>query len=190
MDSDMDVLTDEQLVETYRAGDEASLQVLFERYVGPVYNFVCRYVGNEGDAQDIVQDAFVSVWKNIKRFDPNRKFKTWIFAIAKNASLNWIKKKKPILFSAFENAQGENVLADTLSDPAPLPDELLADVDLARKLSLAVAQLNPNWRAVLSLRYDNQLTFQEISEALSEPLDTVKSRHRRALLHLKELLSG
>jgi len=188
--------TDKQLIESYLAGDEPALRSLFERYIKHVYNFVYRYAGSS-DAEDITQDAFVSAWKNIKKFDTEKSFRTWIFVIAKNASLNWIKKKKPVLFSEF-SAQGgsasggenEYVFEETLADPAPLPDELFARAGLRKELSSALLALNPKHRMVLFLRYNDHLTFEEISESMGEPLNTVKSRHRRALIRLKDLLTG
>ena len=192
--------TDEQLIRSYLSGSEEALRELVERYLKPVYHFVYRYVKTRGDAEDIVQDVFLSVWKNIEKFDCEKKFKTWIFTIAKNASLNWIKKKKPILFSEFsarggsafggENETGENVLAETVADPSALPDVLYQKAELAENLSFAMRKLTPAHQTVLSLRHRDQFTFQEISERLSESIHTVKSRHRRALAALKKVLSS
>lgn len=182
--------TDEQLIKKYLTGDDEALRQLIERYLKPVYNFVHRYVSSGGDAEDLTQEAFVNAWKNLKKFDQNKKFKTWIFSIAKNASLNWIKKKKPDLFSAFENESGENALIESIADPSPLPDELFHRAGLAEQLSAAMAKLNPDYRTVLLLRYNDHFTFREIAESLGEPLHTIKSRHRRALILLKNLLAS
>ena len=181
--------TDEQLVEAYVAGDGEALRSLIDRYIKPIYAFVHRYIGRDGDAEDVTQDVFVSAWKSIGRFDRQKKFKTWIFAIAKNASLTWIKKKRPALFSELENECGADMLAASVPDSSPLPDELFACADLAGNLRAAMETLNPNYRAVLFLRYNDHFTFREISESLHEPLHTVKSRHRRALSMLKKLLT-
>ncbi len=184
----MEILSDEKLVAEYLAGDEKALRILIGRYLKPVYNFVYRYVASAGDAEDIVQDVFASVWKNIKKFDQNKSFKTWIFSIAKNASLGWIKKKKPSLFSEFNNKEGDNSLVESIEDSSPLPDELFVRADLAKKLASAMEKLSPNYRIVLLLHYNDHFTFQEISESLGEPLNTVKSRHRRAIISLRKLL--
>ena len=184
----METRNDEKLVADYLKGDEQALRLLIERYLGPIYNFVYRYVGSE-DAEDITQNVFVNIWKNIKKFDRNRKFKTWIFSIAKNASLDWLKKKKPLAFSDFQNEEGENLLAESIVDSSPLPEELFSQSDLNRKLSEVIKKLNPNYRIVLTLRYNDHFTFREIAETLGESLDTVKSRHRRALNTLKKFLT-
>ncbi len=185
-----DKKNDSELIASYLSGDEAALQALFERYLKPVYGFVYRYVGNAGDAEDITQDAFVNAWKNLKKFDRSRNFKTWLFAIAKNAALNWLKKKKPALFSEFEKEDGGNLLAETLADPAPLPEKIFADKELGRKLAAAMEGLKPDYRTVLLLYYNDHLTFEEIGEAVGKPLNTVKSQHRRALIALRTQIAN
>ena len=186
---DMQNYSDEQLITRYLKGEEESLEFLIKKYLQPIYSFVSRYVGSEKDAKDITQEIFLKVWKNLKKFDPQRSFKTWIFSIAKNASIDFLKKKKVLPFSAFENEEGENVLTETLADPSPLPDEIVARVDAGEKLRQAMELLIPKYRTVLYLRYNDHFTFREIAETLDEPLDTIKSRHRRALILLKKLLT-
>lgn len=180
--------SDRQLVTNYLAGDEKSLEVLIKRYLKPIYSFVYRYVGNGQEAEDITQEVFVKIWRNLKKFDQNKNFKTWIFSIAKNTSINWLRKKKAIPFSNFENEEGENMLAETLADPAPLPNEILEQAGIAKILNVAINKLNPKYRMVLFLYYNDHFTFREIAEILDEPINTIKSRHRRALILLKRLL--
>jgi len=181
-------LTDEQLVLRYRDGSEPAFRVLVERYLTPVYNFVHRYAGNDGDAADIAQDVFVSVWRNIRRFDADRQFKTWLFAIAKNAALNWVKKKRPSLFSQFETEEHTGGLADMLADASQSPEALMAHLDHSSRLSAVLGRIGAMYRTVLELRYTEGRTLKEIASALGEPLHTVKSRHRRGLLALRKLL--
>ena len=181
--------SDKQLITDYLKGDEESLELLIQSYLKPIYSFVYRYTGSTQDAEDVTQESFVKVWRNLKKFDQQKSFKTWIFAIAKNTALDHLKKKKAIPFSYFENEEGGNMIIDTLADPAPLPDELLEKVGMAQILTSAMEKLSPKYRMVLFLRYNDHFTFREIGESLGEPLHTVKSRHRRALVQLKELLS-
>ncbi|MGC8851711.1 MAG: RNA polymerase sigma factor [Minisyncoccia bacterium] len=181
--------SDEQLITNYLAGDEKSLEILIHRYLKPIYNFVYRYIGDEQEAEDITQVVFVKMWKSLKKFDQKKKFKTWIFHIAKNTSLDFLKKKRAIPFSEFENEEGENKLIETLIDPAPLPDELFERANVGEILHTVMNRLAPKYRMILFLRYNDHFTFREISEALGEPLNTIKSRHRRALIKLKGLLS-
>ncbi len=181
--------SDQQLIAAYFQGNEKSLEVLIKQYLKPIYSFVFRYVGNFQDAEDITQEVFVKVWRNLKKFDQNRSFKTWIFSIAKNASIDWLRKKKTVPFSSFENEEGKNKLIETLADPAPLPSELLERADIAQILTSAMEKLSPKYRMILFLHCNDHFTFREIAEVLEESIDTVKSRYRRALIILKKLLS-
>ncbi len=181
--------SDQQLIADYFVGDEKSLEILIHRYLKPIYSFIYRHVGNGEAAEDITQEAFVQVWRNLKKFDRNKSFKTWIFHIAKNTSFDFLKKKKAIPFSEFENEEGGNKLIETLVDPAPLPDDLFERAHVGKILHTAMSRLAPKYRMVLFLRYNDHFTFREIAEALGEPLHTIKSRHRRALIQLKKLLS-
>jgi len=195
----MSDLNDGQLVLGYLKGDDESLVVLIKRYLKPIYNFICRYVRNGAEAEDIAQEVFLRVWKNIKKFDREKKFKTWIFSIAKNAALDFIKKKKAMPFSDFSSKggsafggtdeEGENIIENSIADTELLPSEVLERADIARILNEALEKLSPKYRAVLFLYYNENFNFREIAEILGEPIDTVKSRQRRALIMLKKLLS-
>lgn len=180
--------SDEQLVSDYLQGDEASLELLIQRYLKPIYSFAYRYVGGGQDAEDITQEVFVKAWRNIKKFDQSKSFKTWLFSIVKNSCIDFLKKKRTIPFSEFDTEDGGNLITDTLADPSPLPQELLERAGMARILDSAMEKLSPKYRMVLFLRYNDHFNFREIAESLGEPLHTITSRHRRALIKLKEIL--
>ncbi|MEK7541855.1 MAG: sigma-70 family RNA polymerase sigma factor [Patescibacteria group bacterium] len=180
--------SDERLITDYLAGDEKSLEILFGRYLKPIYSFAYRYVGGGQEAEDVTQEAFVKVWRHIKRFDRSKSFKTWIFSIAKNTAIDFLKKKKLIPFSEFENEDGENTITETLADPSPLPQELLERASVAQVLHSAMEKLSPRYRMVLFLRYNDHFNFREIAESLGEPENTIRSGHRRAMVMLKKLL--
>jgi RNA polymerase sigma-70 factor (ECF subfamily) len=183
-------ISDEQLVDFYLKGDKKSLETLVSRYLGLVYVFVFRLAGNSGDAEDIVQEAFLKTWKNLKKFDREKKFKTWLFNIAKNAAVDHLRKKKAFLFSDLENNEDKLEFSETIRDPSPLADEIFDRKRLNETLSLLIEKLTIKQRTVLYLYYNDHFNFREISEILDEPLDTVKSRHRRALIRLKEMLES
>lgn len=179
--------SDRQLITDYFKGDEESFEILVKRYLKSVYGFVYRYAGNPHDAEDITQTVFVKVWRNLGKFKRRRNFKTWIFRIARNASLDWLKKKKPIAFSAFETEEG-NFLVETLVDPLPLPDELAEKKNVSEMLSRAMEKLPFNYHLVLILHYRHSFTFREIAGILKESIDTVKTRHRRGIAALRKFL--
>jgi RNA polymerase sigma-70 factor (ECF subfamily) len=172
--------SDEQLVGDYLKGDEKSLEILIKRYLGPIYGFVFRFVGNREDAEEIAQEVFVKVWRNLKKFNRSKSFKTWIFSIAKNTAVDFLRKRRVQVFSETE--------IETVVDPAPLPQELLEKAEMVKLLEPALNKLERKYRMVLLLYYNDHFNFREIAEILDEPLNTIKSRHKRALIILKKLL--
>lgn len=181
---------DQQLIIDYLKGEEKALEVLIQNYLKPVYNFIYRYANDSMVTEDIVQETFIKVWKNIKKFDKDKKFKTWLFQIAKNTALDYLKKKNPISFSALSrnDEDGNQRLAEQIVDSKPTPDEVLLQAESDTGLELAIEKLSATQRAVLTLYYTEQFNFREIGEILSEPLDTVKSRHQRAITTLRKIL--
>lgn len=192
---------DQILIKAYLLGDEESLDILIQSYLKPIHSFAYRYVGNAKDAEDVTQEVFVKVWRHIKKFDHNKSFKTWVFMITKNTALDLLKKnrasaggKKETPFSDLaifgDDGIEINNTFENISDPALLPIELLERKDIKKVLDAAMEKLDLKYRMVLFLRYNDHFSFQEISESLEEPIDTIKSRHRRALIKLRELLQG
>lgn len=182
---------DARLVAAFINGDGDSFAALVDRHMSMVYKFVYRYVGNAGAANDIVQDVFIKVWKNIKKFDPEKNFKTWLLTIAKNTALDSIKKKKAVLFSKIE--EGETDLDAFLApyvESVDLPDELFEKKQVKADLERVLTELSPTYRSVLLLRYTEHLKFREIADMLQEPIDTIKSKHRRALIQLRKILQS
>ena len=189
----MEHLSDEQLVLEYRAGKEAALEVLFARYLRSIYNLAYGYARYLGEADDIAQQVFIKVWKNLKKFDQAKRFRPWIFKIAKNTALDFVKQKHLIAFSELANADGSNSWLDNLptlnsgeaSDVAKAVDRNLSNNIIAG----ALEKLPTIYKIVLTLRIEKDFSFREIAEYLNEPLNTVKSRYRRALSLLKKSLA-
>jgi len=180
--------TDEQLIAAHRKGDEEALHLLIERNIGSVFNFTYRLSGSISDAEDITQATFVKVWRNLHSFDDARRFRPWLFAIARNAMLDEVRKRKHTLFSSLE-AEG-NSIEETLQDNAPLPDEEADSLMRSREARKALDRLSNLERTIIMLHLDEDMTFQEIGDILGEPLNTVKSRYRRTLEALKRELKN
>jgi RNA polymerase sigma-70 factor (ECF subfamily) len=161
---------------------------LLGRYLKPVYGFVHRMTEGSHETEDIVQEAFVKAWKKLKSFDQAKNFKAWIFTIAKNTAIDHLRKKQPASFAEFENDEGGNWIEETFQDSAPLPPELFERKQLKRELEGALDKLPPKSRMAVLLHFQDGMTFNEIGEILGEPLNTVKSRVRRALAALKDWL--
>mgnify|MGYP001566607817 FL=1 len=180
---------DKQLVWDYLSGDETALNIIIRRHLKLVYNFAYRLTGRAQDSEDISQETFIKIWKNIKRYDQNQEFKTWLLAIAKNTAIDWLRKRKDFVFSDFETTEGKNSILDFLADSAPIPDKVALQAEDKKFIGELLSQLSPSDREIISFRYDDSLTFEKIGRILSQPLNTVKSRHRRAMVFLRKILN-
>ncbi len=168
---------------------EDEFKKLVKQNLRSVYNLAYRYANNKNDAEDITQEAFLKAWKNVKKFDAQKNFKTWVLTIAKNTTFDFLRKRKSLVFSDMENSEGENKTLENIENPSPLPNEIFEQKELAKNLNLAFEKLPPNFRAVLSLHYNEELAFEEIASILEKPMNTVKSWHYRALKILRNLLT-
>lgn len=170
--------------------DEAELiSDLVKRYLKSVYNFALRLVNDREAAEDIAQETFIKTWKNLGRFETGRNFKTWLLTIAHNTAIDWLRKKRVLVFSDFENDNGDNSFVDSIADPTPLPEEMMAQKETGKLLEKALVKLSLLDREILTLHYEQNLTFEEIGQILNQPLNTVKSRHHRALATLRKFLN-
>jgi RNA polymerase sigma-70 factor, ECF subfamily len=179
--------TDEALIAEYLAGDEEAFSLLVKRHLKTVYSFAARSV--KSDAEDITQEVFLKVWRNLGNYDSrDAKFKTWLMRIARNTVIDALRKRKPFAFSDLER-DGEDTFGDT-PDLEPLPDEIVARAHDERAIEAALAQTPPLYREIVLLHYMSGLTFHEIGQILDVPPNTARSRHRRALAHLRRNLEA
>lgn len=186
----MEEFSDSELVTKYLAGEGYALDELVRRYFRQVFLFAKTFVHANEPAEDITQESFVKAWKNLKKFDHDKKFKTWLFQIAKNTSIDYLRKHKNLV--AAENL-GEEQMADRLeriTDSSPLPEQALDWDLLNHKLEKLIQSLPPIYKEVMALHLREELTFQEIAEVLNQPINTIKSRYRRALILIREELTS
>jgi RNA polymerase sigma-70 factor (ECF subfamily) len=181
---------DNELIELYKNGEREALKYLINRYASPLFNFVARLT-DRNDAPDIVQDIFIKVWKNIKKFDSKKaSFRTWIFTIARNSVTDFLRKKRNISFSDVnENIDGdENSFEENIESEDLLPDEALQKLEDIETLNETLEKLRPDYLEILVLYYQEEMTFEEIGEVLDKSINTVKSWHRRAILELRKMM--
>ncbi|HRZ95490.1 MAG TPA: RNA polymerase sigma factor [Candidatus Moranbacteria bacterium] len=176
---------DNDLIENFLAGDDSAFSELVKKYLKPVYNFLYHFVTDREALDDITQETFIKAWKNIGKFDQEKKFKTWIFTIAKNTAYDWLKKKKTIPFSNFTDEEGNNKL-DNIGDESILSDELLIRADSAKILEEKLKVLPDIYRIILIMHYKEDFSLQEIAKILGKPYNTIKSQHQRGLKILKD----
>ena len=185
----MEISNENRIIERIFSGDEESFAEIVKIYLKPIYNFLYRLIGDRDAVEDLTQETFVKVWKNLKRFDRKRNFKTWIFTIAKNTAFDWLKKKKEIPFSIFTDEEGGSWL-ENVADENILPDEILERKNIAEELDKILQKIPPHYRATLLLCYKEDFFLHEIAEILGEPYNTIKSRHQRGLKMLRKALTN
>jgi RNA polymerase sigma-70 factor (ECF subfamily) len=175
--------TDEQLIADYQQGNASALAVLIERHYASIYSYIYRYVRSLPEAEDIVQETFIKVWRQIHRFQEGSGLRPWLFRIARNTAIDYLRKKKSIPFSHFgEEGEVEMAFADTTIN---ILEETIAQ-EQKDQLNAAVEHLAIQYREVLVLRAEDNLTFEEIATVLGKPLNTVKSLYRRGLQALQK----
>ncbi len=185
--------TDEELVEAAVTGDNTAFDALVERHLERVYSFTVRFVGNQHDAEDITQEVWLKVWRSLARYDStSSKFTTWLMRVVRNAAVDQLRKKKLTPFSALDQPERDNgqpsTFADTLADKAESTEQLMIAQEDEARVQALVAALPEASRTVLILHYTHHHTFEEISQILEESINTVKSRHRRAIIALRDKL--
>ena len=176
-------------------GSEEAFSELISFYLKPIFNFVYRICGNVKDAEDITQEVFIKLWRNLKKYRSGKNFKAWLFSIARNTAIDWLRKRKNINFSEFsvkggEDEESENQLFNSAPDTEPWPDALAAKAEDSKIIEECMDKLPAIYKEVIILRYKNQFTFEEIGEITKRPENTVKSQHKRALVALKRLLDA
>jgi RNA polymerase sigma-70 factor, ECF subfamily len=152
------------------------IRTLYRRYGGELYGFAYNALGDRGLAEEVVQDAFTSVWRNADRFDPSlASFRTWLYGVARNRIVDLRRRQA-----------ARPRLAATGSEPeAPELDDSLEQAAMRWQVSAALARLSPEHRAVIRLAHFESLSLREIAAATGLPLGTVKSRTYYALRQLR-----
>jgi len=179
---------DENLIEDYLGGDDLSLKLIIDKYTQPIYSYISRLAGKDS-AEDLTQDVFIKVWKNLKNFDTKKaSFKTWIYNIARNTTIDYLRKKKSISFSSLYEEDKD--LVENIPDDLTNQENIFIKNEDVNFLKEAISLLPAHYKEILVLYYENEMTFKEIGGLLDKPLNTVKSYHRRAIIKLKQELKG
>lgn len=173
-------LVDEKILELVKDGHEGAFAELYHRYSSDIYSYTLRLVSNPTVAEDLIQEIFVGVWQSLDNFKGKSSIKTWLFRIAHNKTMSWMRS----FYRTQELEQFESVATTEL--PAPDIQSMLNW--RAEMVQQALDELSPNHRAVIELFYFTGLSYQEISEVVSCPIGTVKSRMSHALQNLNSIL--
>lgn len=178
-----DARTDTQLLEAVRAGDVGAANALFERYEAQIYRVGLRMCRDPEDAKDILQETFLAAARNLRDFRGEAAVGTWLFTIARSFC---IKQRRRHGRSIAADAKDSDEEAETIADPAVLPDEAAAGREVGEALQRAIAGLARPYRDVLVLRDVEGLTAPEVAAALGIGVDAVKSRLHRARVAVRD----
>ena len=178
---------DIRLMERVGAGEEGAFEQLVERHQRLVIGTVGRMLGSGSDAEDIAQQVFVRVWKNAKRYEPRAKFTTWLLKITRNMVFNELRRRSrhPQVPLQSESDEEERPLKD---EQAVTPDASLLEHELQQAVDAAIANLPETQRMAVVLRRYEELSYEEIAEALDQSVSAVKSLLFRARTELRESL--
>jgi RNA polymerase sigma-70 factor, ECF subfamily len=183
--SSFDQLADQELVDLYRRGREAAFTELLHRYERELFHFLIRYVSQRAAAEDVFQDTCLQIHVSIDSFDINRPFKPWLFTIARNKALDYLRrnKQKPtarLNATVDDDDEGRQFL-DLIDAQLPEPDEMAQKRENRELVREVVASLPTSMREILVLAYFHALPYKDVARMLNIPLGTVKSRLHAAV---------
>jgi len=179
-------VTDEQLFERHRRGEEGALRTLIERHQNDLLRFLTRLVGEQAGAEDVFQEAFLQAHVAAHTFDVDRKFRPWLFTIAANKARDYLRRKarrRTLDLSApvdGEDGSGGTFI-DLMEVDIPQPDARLAGAETSAKVQAALDGLPHSLREILLLSYFQRMSYLQIADELGIPLGTVKSRLHSAV---------
>jgi RNA polymerase sigma-70 factor (ECF subfamily) len=174
------------LVRRCLAGDEKAYRELVEMYQGQVFSLALRMVRRREDAEDATQETFVRMFRALERYDTDRPFAAWLMTIASRLCIDQIRRRRvnPVSLTQTEPGSDEAYEMD-VEDPGPGPDEITSHSEEERRSNELIQSLPPHYRVVVVLRHLQDLSYEEIAQALNLPLGTVKARIHRAREILK-----
>jgi len=172
---------DRELAERFRAGDRSAFETLVRRHQKGVWRIVRRYIRRDADAADITQQVFVRAFKGLATFRGAATVRSWLYRIAINSSLTWIRDHKREILSDIDD--------DSLSVDAAGPGRIANDQE-AKMLRIAIDELPPKQRMVLELRIYDDLSFKEVAELADCSENTAKVSFHYAVKKLREILGG
>jgi RNA polymerase sigma factor (sigma-70 family) len=182
---------DMELVEKARKGDQLAYGELLGRYRDAIYFMLLKMVNSPIDAEDLTIEAFGKAFKNIDQYTPNYAFSTWLFKIATNNCIDFIRKKRASHVSLDQTLDGEDSLipsamiqADTLD-----PESTMINKQKIKHMRSVVSKLKPRYRQLVELRYFSEYSYDEIAKELDIPIGTVKAQLFRARELLLNILS-
>jgi RNA polymerase sigma-70 factor (ECF subfamily) len=192
---DYSKVDDRKLAAQAAKGRDAAFRELLCRYERPVFSLVFRMVRDRALAEDLAQETFIRAFRAISSYNPRYKFSSWIFKIANNHTIDYLRKRRldtvsidgsPHAVTGEEEAQTRLVVEST----GEAPDQYVEQRELGSQIEQAIGELRPEYRTVVLLRHIEGHSYEEIADIMDLPLGTVKTYLHRARAELKGLLAG
>ncbi|MDX1446067.1 RNA polymerase sigma factor [Lishizhenia sp.] len=181
---------DLQLVEMAKKGNQNAYAQLMDRYREPVYYMLLKMIKNNDDAEDLTIEAFGKAFNRLEQYSPSYAFSTWLFKIASNNCIDFIRKKRVKVTSmdhAYSNQDGESVGMDFESEGLD-PEEVIMKKQKVKMMRQVVRKLKPRYRDLIEKRYFQELSYDEIATEMDLPLGTVKAQLFRAREFLANMM--
>ncbi len=180
------------LLERIRAGDKSACGECIETHSPAIYRLALRVMGDELEAEEVVQETFLSAFKGIDRFDGRSELRTWLYRIAHNAALMRLRRARPetVSVEGTEEEDGSAPTPQALFDWCCLPEPEFAKAEVHEQLERAVAELPETLRSVFVLRSLEELSTEATAQALGVSEEVVKTRLHRARMQLRERMTA
>ena len=191
---DYQQLTDQEVVALARKGRESAYRELIDRYQRPILSLINRLVRDRELAEDLAQDAFIKVFNALDRYNPERKFSSWIFKIAHNTAIDQLRKKELDTLSIDGSPHATSAEAVEASTIVPVssdedPEQYTSSREIGAQIEAAIGTLRPEYRTVIVLWHVEGRPYDEIAEIMDLPLGTVKTYIHRARNELRKKLA-
>ncbi|MCF1190706.1 sigma-70 family RNA polymerase sigma factor [Mangrovimonas sp. AS39] len=175
-----------EAIKKAKENDQKAFKFLLDSFWDYVYGYQIKRTGNENEAEDITIQAFSKAFDKIATFDESYSFQTWIITISKNIHIDMVRKEKNKISQTISN-QDDDSLNQILDESPSAEDQLIIEQNLA-KLLKDIKKLKPHYQEIINLRYFQELSYQEISDELKEPMNNVKVKLLRAKKLLAEII--
>jgi RNA polymerase sigma-70 factor (ECF subfamily) len=179
---------DDRLIAECLKGQTAAFGELVRRYQDRLFNTAYRLMGNAEDAQDVVQDAFLSAYQSLGSFKGDSLFYTWLYRIAINTAIS-LKRKQRVVVSIHGAGPEQTGIEPLDSSDRSRPGHALEQAEEEKRVQFALDRLSPEHRTVLVLKEIEGQKYEAMAEILAVPIGTIRSRLHRARVELRELLS-
>lgn len=180
-------LSDNELIVVIHKQNREAYKELFARYQKKLFTYIYHLVGNKDETEDILQNVFSKTYKSIEHFDTTRKFSSWIYRIAHNESVNFLKRKSKRYVISWDDISTSKDKMETATNEER-PEEKMEHQEIVKEIGWAMEKIPPKYQEVLRLRYFKEYSYEEMGKVLGKPLNTVGTLINRAKKKLLEVV--